>query len=116
MGVLKDSISSAPLDQVKALLGAPLKVTDEKSNTLTVTYYQFYYKSKAIVQDEKTGAYKQTSSMAADYFTNTPLPEKWIKLIRDELIAGEELYFFDIVAKDKDGNVFYAPNFKIITK
>ena len=116
MGVLKDSISKAPLDQVKALLGAPLKVTDDKNNTLTVTYYQFMYKSKAIVQDEATGKYKQTSSIVSDYFTSTPLPEKWIKIIRDELISGEELYFFDIVAKDKDGHVFYAPNLKIITQ
>ena len=116
MGVLKDSINLTPLDQVKALLSAPLKVTDDNNNTLTVTYYQFYYKSKAIVQDEKTGKYNQTSSMAADYFTSTPLPDKWIKLIRDELISGEELYFFDIVAKDKEGHIFYAPNFKIITK
>ena len=115
-GVLKDSISFAPLDQVKALLGASLKVIDDKNNTLTVTYYQFYYKSKAIVQDEKTGKYRQTSSMAADYFTSTPIPEKWVKIIRDQLIEGEELYFFDIVAKDKDGHPFYAPNLKIITK
>ena len=50
MGVLKDSINTTPLDQVKALLGAPLKVTDDKNNILTVTYYQFYYKSIAIVQ------------------------------------------------------------------
>lgn len=116
MGVLKDSISIAPIDQVKALLGAPLKVTDDVKNTLTVTYYQFYYKRKAIVQDEKTGNYKETSSIVADYFTSTPLPEKWVKLIKDELIAGEEIYFFDIVAKDKEGHVFYAPNLKIITK
>jgi hypothetical protein len=116
MGVLKDSISSAPLDQVKALLGAPLKVTDDKNNSLTITYYQFYYKSKAIVQDEKTGKYSQTSSLAADYFTSTPIPEKWAKIIRDDLIAGEELYFFDIIVKDKEGHIFYAPNFKIITK
>ena len=116
MGVLKDSINTTPLDQVKALLGAPLKVTDDKNNILTVTYYQFYYKSIAIVQDEKTGKYKQTYSIAADYFTSSPLPEKWTKIIRDELVSGEELFFFDIVAKDKDGHIFYAPNLKIITK
>ena len=37
-------------------------------------------------------------------------------LIKDELIAGEELYFFGIVVKDKDGHNFYAPDLKIITK
>lgn len=116
MGVLKDSLCTIPLDQAKALLGAPLKVIDDKNNLLTVTYYQFIYKSKAIVMDEVTGKYKQTSSIASDYFTSTPLPQKWIKIIREELIAGEEVYFFDIIAKDKDGHVFYAPNLKIITK
>ena len=115
IGILSDSVP-APVDQVKALLGAPLKVTDVNNQPLTVTYYQFLYKRKAVREDEKTGKVIPTTSTVSDYFTSTPLPEKWIKIIREELVAGEELYFFDIIVKDKQGKPFYAPNLKIITQ
>lgn len=114
MGILSDSVY-APVEQVKALLGAPLKVTDVNNQPLTLTYYQFLYKRKAVREDEKTGKLIPTTSTVSDYFTSTPLPEKWVKIIREELVAGEELYFFDIIVKDKQGKPFYAPNLKIIT-
>jgi len=115
IGILSDSVQ-APVEQVKALLGTSLKVTDANNQPLTVTYYQFLYKRRAVREDEKSGKVIPTTSTVSDYFTTTPLPEKWVRIIREELIAGEELYFFDIIAKDKQGKPFYAPNLKIITK
>lgn len=115
LGVAKDSVVM-PVDQAKALIGASLKVVDDKNNPLTVTYYQFLYKRKAMTEDEETGKMTPTTSIASDYFTSTPLPLKWTNIIKAELVAGEELYFFDIVAKDAQGHPFYAPNLKIITK
>ncbi len=115
LGVLTDSIV-APLEQVKAVLGAPLKVMDDNNNLLTLTYYQFLYKRKAVTEDEITGKLSPTTSIVSDYFTTTPLPAKWITIIKSELVAGEELYFFDVIAKDSKGLPFYAPNLKIITK
>ena len=115
LGIAKDSVV-LPVEQAKALIGASLKVTDDKNNPLTVTYYQFLYKRKAITEDEETGKLSPTTSIASDYFTSTPLPEKWIRIIKEDLIAGEELYFFDVIAKDAQGHPFYAPNVKIITK
>jgi len=113
LGIFSDS-SNAPVEQVKAVLGTTLKVTDINNNPLTVTYYQFLYKRKAVREDEKTGKVIPTTSIVSDYFTTTPLPEKWVKIIREDLVPGEELYFFDIIAKDKNGTPFYAPNLKIL--
>jgi len=115
LGIAKDSVVM-PVEQAKALIGASLKVTDDKNNTLTVTYYQFLYKRKAMTEDEETGKLSPTTSIASDYFTSTPLPEKWTRIIKQELTSGEELYFFDIIAKDAQGHPFYAPSLKIITK
>lgn len=115
LGIVTDSMV-IPLDQAKAILGTPLKVIDDKNNILTITYYQFLYKRKAVVEDEETGKLKATSSIVSDYFTTTPLPAKWVKLAREQLVPGEELFFFDIIAKDSQGHPFYAPNLKIITK
>jgi len=115
LGVAKDSVVM-PVDQAKALIGASLKVTDDKNNPLTITYYQFLYKRKAMTEDEETGKFTPTFSIASDYFTATPLPIKWTNIIKESLVAGEELYFFDVIAKDAQGHPFYAPNVKIITK
>jgi hypothetical protein len=115
LGIFSDSIN-IPVEQVKAVLGTSLKVTDNNNNPLTVTYYQFLYRRRAVREDEKTGKVIPTTSIVSDYFTTTPLPEKWVKIIREDLVPGEELYFFDIIAKDKNGTPFYAPNLKIITQ
>ena len=89
---------------------------DDKNNTLKITYYQFLYKRKAFTEDEATGKFSTTTSTASDYFTSSPLPLKWSNIIKEDLVAGEELYFFDIIAKDAQGHPFYAPSIKIITK
>ncbi len=115
IGVLKDS-ALAPVEQVKALIASPLKVTDIRNQPLTITYYQLLYIRKAMTEDEETGKISPTKTQVSDFFTQTPLPLKWIKLFREELLPGEELYFFDIIVKDKAGNLFYAPNMRLMTK
>ena len=115
IGVLKDS-AVAPVEQLKALIGSPLKVTDAQNQSLTVTYYQLLYIRKALTEDEETGKISSTKTQVSDFFTQAPLPQKWVKLFREELLPGEELYFFDIIVKDKAGHVFYAPNLRLMTK
>jgi hypothetical protein len=115
LGIFSDSVN-LPVDQAKAVISAPLKVVDDKGNVLTVTYYQFLYVRNAFVEDEQTGKVRKTTSNAADYFTATPLPEKWTKIIKEQLTTGEQLYFFDVIAKDQKGHAFYAPNLKINIK
>ena len=115
LGFFSDSVVIS-IEQAKAILGSSLKVTDDKNNLLNITYYQFLYKRKAMKEDEQTGKLSPTTSIVSDYFTSTPLPIKWIKIINEDLVAGEELYFFDVIAKDSQGRPFYSSNLKIIIK
>ena len=115
LGNFSDSVVIS-VEQAKAILGGSLKVTDEKNNLLTITYYQFLYRRNAVTEDEQTGKLSPTKSMVSDYFTSTPLPEKWTRIISQDLTPGEELYFFDVIAKDSQGRPFYSSNLKIITK
>jgi hypothetical protein len=115
LGIFKDSMI-APVDQVKSLIGNPLIVKDSQNQTYTVTYYQVIYKRQAVTEDEKTGKISPIVYPVIQNFTQTPLPPLWIKILKDELLPKEELFFFDIIVRDMKGNVFYAPNLKIQTK
>jgi hypothetical protein len=115
IGIFKDSVV-IKTDQAKAILGTPILVKDDKNNVYKVTYYQFAYTRRAVTEDEKTGKLSPTTSLATDYFTSTPLPEKWVRIIREDLKPGEQLFFCDVIVKDTSGQSFYAPNIKIITQ
>jgi hypothetical protein len=109
-----DSIITLNVDQAKAVIGNTLKVADDRMNIYSITYYQFLYKRKVLVEDEKTGKMSPTTSIASDNFRSTPLSNIWTKTIREQLIPGEELYFFDVVVKNTQGTPFYAPSLKIL--
>lgn len=115
LGIFKDSVV-LKTEQVKAILGTPILVKDDKNNAYKVVYYQFAYTRKAFTEDEKTGKISPTTSLATDYFTSTPLPERWVRIIKEDIQPGEQLFFCDIIVKDSSGRSFYAPNIKIITQ
>ncbi|UEG49236.1 hypothetical protein LK994_11400 [Ferruginibacter lapsinanis] len=97
----------------KQVIGLPLRIVDEKNVTYKLLSYQFAYTKWGAVEDEATGKISQKSTLSADRFTTTPLPEIWQTNITEFLHSGEELYFYDIIAYDKTGNLFFAPEIKI---
>ncbi len=103
-------------DEGVQLVGLPLKVVDAKNNQYPVVSYQFLYRQKSFVRDDETGKAKEVFTIAADRFNSTPLPKIWIDNIRRQLQKDEQLYFFDIVVKDKEGRQFFAPELKITIK
>ncbi|MCW3089724.1 MAG: hypothetical protein JWP81_793 [Ferruginibacter sp.] len=100
-------------DEARQLIMLPLKVRDEKNVDYVLSSYQLAYKRIGITEDEETGKTSPQSDIAAQRFTTTPLPAVWQKNITEGLHAGEELYFFDIIAFDKQGRRFFAPELKI---
>ena len=96
------------------LVSLPLKVVDAKNNQYTIYSYQFLYKEKSYILDDETGKRETVFTIASDRFNTSPLPKVWIDNIKNKLQADEELYFFDIVVKDKEGRIFFAPQLKII--
>ena len=115
LGIRSDSAVVA-VEEAKQLVNLPLIITDEKKNPYTISSYQLMYKRRAVTEDEQTGKAIPTTSSVADLFRQTPLPELWKKNITEQLRPGEELYFFDIIAKDAQGRLMFAPDLKIKTK
>lgn len=104
------------LDEGTQLVGLPLKITDEKNNQYPVVSYQFLYRQKSYILNDETGEKEKVFTISADRFNETPLPKLWVENIRQRLQPEEQLYFFDIVVKDKEGREFFAPEIKITIK
>ena len=89
---------------------------DAKNNVFTVTSYQFLYKKRVVTEDEKTGKVSPATSISSDRFTTSPLPPLWVKTVKERINTGEEIIFFDIIAKDSQDRIMYAPNLKLLVK
>jgi hypothetical protein len=116
LGTDTGSNTKISVEEGKQIIGLPLKVIDAKNNIYPITSYQFSYTRLGIKEDDSTGETTPESDMVADRFEETPLSKIWVSTIQDELHTGEALYFFDIVVKNKDGHIFFAPNLKLIVQ
>jgi hypothetical protein len=105
-----DTVTTGEADQ---LIGLPLKVVDRDKNNYTISSYKFLYKRKGSIINEETGRENVVFSTVSDLFKSTPLPAGWIKSLKGNFQRDEEILFFDIIVKDKNERVFYAPNLKI---
>lgn len=115
LGIRSDS-SIVAVEEAKQLINMPLTITDDKKIVYSISSYQLMYKRRAVTEDEETGKVSPTTSNVTELFRETPLPAFWKKNITEQLRAGEELYFFDIIAKDAQGRLMFAPELKIKTK
>lgn len=104
------------VDEAQQLVSLPLRVTDSLKNSYTVTSYQFLYHKKSVVENEATGKKEISYTTLSDRFTVTPLPLVWRNNVGPQVQKKEELYFFDILVKDKQGRIFYAPEIKIFVE
>ena len=113
MGVVKDS-TKAPVAQAKAILAQRLTIQDEKGKkSYAIQSYQFLYKKRVVTEDEAGNPQPTTTLVSKQFYNGDSLPTTWIASMREELLAGEELYFFDIIVKDEKGRIMYAPTLKI---
>jgi hypothetical protein len=115
LGIRSDS-ATVFLEEAVQLIKLPLKVTDDKKNVYSISSYQAVYKRRAVTEDEKTGKASPIVSTVIENFRATPLSPIWIKILTEQLRAGEEIDFFDIVVKDPQGRLMFAPELKIKVK
>ena len=115
IGIRSDSVTVFREEAVQ-LVTLPLRVTDEKKNVYTISSYRFMYRRRAVTEDEATGKVTPIVSNVSDLFRETPLPARWKNIIVEQIRAGEELYFFDIIAKDAQGRLMFAPTLSIKIK
>ncbi len=99
--------------EAEHILSMPLRVIDDKKNVYSISSYQFLYRKNVVTEDEETGKVSATTSLLSDRFRKSPLPENWVIKVAEQLKAKELLYFFDIIVKDNQGRIMYAPDFKI---
>lgn len=116
LGSRSDSVLTVSVDAAVDLVNKSLAVTDDKKAVYVITSYQCMYKRKSVTEDEESGKVSPTSSMVAQSFKTTPLSAIWIKTISEQLKAGEEIFFFDIVVKDAAGKLLFAPNLKLLVQ
>ena len=115
LGSFKDT-SNIAAQLADSIIGMPIKVTDAKNVIYTISSYQFLYKKIVTTEDENTAKASKTSSIKSSLFKTSPLPELWLNAVRENLKAGEELFFFAVVVKDPQGRIMYAPDLKLILK
>jgi hypothetical protein len=116
IGTKKDSIITVNSTEAVALINQPLVVTDDKKGVYTISSYQCMYKRRAVTEDEETGKVTPITSNAIQRFSSTPLSEIWRRTIGEQLRSGEEISFFDIVVKDAQNRLMFAPAIKIVVK
>ena len=116
LGIRSDSVTVL-LEEALQLIKLPLRVTDTKKNIYTIASYQAMYKRGGVTEDdEMSGKVTPVVNTVIDNFKTTPLSPIWIKILTEQLRIGEELYFFDIVVKDAQGRLMFAPELRIKVK
>lgn len=115
LGNYSDS-ATVTVDEAEKLILQPLVVMDDKNLAYSISTYQLAYTRFAVTEDEKTGKVTPTTSLVAKQFNVTPVPASWSKFVVEQLKPGEQLYFFDIVAKDAKGKLYFVPELRIKTK
>jgi hypothetical protein len=115
LGNRSDTVAVS-VDEATSLVKLPLTITDDKKTLYTISSYQCLYKRKAVSEDEESGKVSPISSIVAQVFKTTPLNDTWIKTISEQLKPGEEISFFDVVVKDPQGHLMFAPNLKLIVQ
>lgn len=115
LGGMLDSSQITVADALK-IIGLPLQINDTKKALYPVSSYQFMYIKKGVTEDEQNGKVTPITSNVSATFKQSPLSAIWIKTIYEQVKAGEELFFFDIIVKDAKGKLFYAPNLRLLVR
>ena len=81
------------------------------------TFFAVAQKStKPVVKSPVVKGFKPTTTISADLFRTSPLSPLWITTINDQLKTGDELFFFDIIVKDEQGRLMFAPQLKLMVR
>jgi hypothetical protein len=116
LGNYKDS-AIITIAEGQQLITTALKITDAKNGKYIISSYQFLYRKTGVTEEENedgpTGKTKPSTTISADLFKATPLPQLWITNINDQLKTNDELFFFDVIVKDEQGRLMFAPTLKL---
>ncbi len=115
LGGFRDSVNIS-VEEAENIIGQPLKIFDDKKGVYSISSYQFLYRKRGVTENEETGKVTPITSIVSNRFKVTPLPDTWASQVKEQVKPGEELFFFDVIAKDAQGRIMYAPNLKIMVR
>ena len=115
IGGYKDS-STISVAEAERIIGEKLYISDGKKVMYSISSFQLAYRKLGVTEDEQTGKVSPTYTLVASLFKASPLPANWIQQIKEQVKPGDELWFFDVIAKDAQGRVMYAPDVKFKVK
>lgn len=107
LGAYRDS-AIVSVAEAESIIGQGLKIFDDKKTSYQLSSYIFLFKRVAVTEDEQTGKTSPTSSLAAQTFKQSPLPQNWITQVREQVKPGDELQFADVIVKDAKGKLLYS--------
>ncbi len=113
LGEYKDTVKLTVIE-AERIIALPLRIIGNAGIVYTISSFQFIYRKKNKFEDDETGKMSTSTTSQAKLFKTTPLPDIWQNSIREQLHPGDDMYFFDIIAKDPQGRVMYAPGLQII--
>ncbi|RYY70791.1 MAG: hypothetical protein EOO13_05395 [Chitinophagaceae bacterium] len=115
IGGYRDS-ATITVAEAERIIGEKIYIADSKKVAYTVSSYQLAYRKLGVTEDEQTGKVTPTYTLVSNLFKLSPLPPIWIKQIKEQIKSGDELWIFDVIAKDPQGRVMYAPDVKLKVK
>lgn len=99
-GAYTDSSKPFATD-LKQIMKAELRVTDNTGTVWTIVTYRLGWRKKEMSDDYKTGQRKTVNTFNAVTVDNSgKIPEGWQKELSENLQAGEQLLFEEIIAQD----------------
>lgn len=113
---IRSGVDTVLVDEATQLIRLPLMVKDKNGTSYKIDNYRFLYREKGYIENPDNGRPEVNYTTLASRFDSSPLPKVWSDNIQQSLKSGEEFLFFEILARDKQGRQFYAPDLRIIVK
>ncbi|MGN6435627.1 MAG: hypothetical protein ACTHMM_03805 [Agriterribacter sp.] len=104
-------------DLLSTIVDSSVVVRDSKGTTYQLVRFRVLYKFKSTYDDPETGQKKKSDDMRVNDFSNTAvMSELWRQSIKDNVKAGDEIIFDNIIIRLKNGTKLMAPKvaFKVI--
>lgn len=102
---------------LSTIVDSSVVVRDSKGTTYQLVRFRVLYKFKSTYDDPETGQKKKSDDMRVNDFSNTAvMSELWRQSIKDNVKAGDEIIFDNIIIRLKNGTKLMAPKvaFKVI--
>jgi hypothetical protein len=105
------------LEFVMGIIDSSVWVMDDKKVRYKISRFILVHRSKDKYEDEKTGELKSRFNVNSVTVRNAEiLPPIWQKNLYESIKKEDEVIITDIYVRDKRGNLFAAPDVKIILK